>query len=125
MKIRDLVEAKEDAIMGSGVSEEEIEAAEKALNLTFAPDYKEYLSTIGLLMCDGHEFTGLGNSTRTNVVAVTQQLKDLRGDIPDDWYVIENENMDGAAMWQDSAGIVYFNKRKEYESFTGYLQDLN
>ncbi len=124
MSIRDILETKEDAIMGKGVDPAAIEAAEMELQLKFAPDYKEYLSTVGLLMCCGHEFTGLGNSDRTNVVSVTKQMRELRGDIPDDWYVIENENMDGAAMWQDSMGHVYFNRKKEYDSLTEFIIEL-
>lgn len=79
---------------------------------------------IGLLMCNGHELTGIGKADRTNVVKVTSQMKAITPDIPEDWYVIENENMDGAAMWQDSKGNVYFNKKKEYSSFIEFLDNM-
>lgn len=124
MTIREAFESREESFLGDGVSIEEIKVAEEALGLRFATDYVEYLSTVGLAMSDGHEFTGLGNNDRTNVVYVTKHMKELRGDIPADWYVIENENMDGAAMWQDSRGNVYFNTKKEYSSFVEYICDL-
>ncbi len=124
MTIREAFENREESYLGDGVSNKDIKKAEEALGLKFATDYVEYLSTIGLAMSDGHEFTGLGKSERTNVVQVTKHMKELREDIPADWYVIENENMDGAAMWQDSQGNVYFNKRKEYSSFLEYICDL-
>ena len=124
MSIIDAFAGKEDAILGRGVFESEITAAENALNLAFADDYKEYLLNVGLAMCDGHEFTGLGNEERTNVVMVTKQMKALHNDIPDDWYVIENENMDGAVIWQDSRGNVYFNKKKQYSSLIEFIVDL-
>lgn len=124
MSILNILENKDDVIKGKGVSDKLIKEAEKELDLTFSDDYKEYLSTVGLLMCNGHELTGIGKADRTNVVKVTLQMKALVPDIPKDWYVVENENMDGAAMWQDSKGYIFFNKKKEYSSFSEYLEDM-
>lgn len=124
MKLLDVLADKDDVIKGNGVSEEEVRKAEEELKVTFAPDYREYLLSAGLLMCNGHELTGIGNSERTNVVAVTKQMQALWEGIPENWYVIENENMDGAAMWQDPQGNVYFNKKKEFSSFTEFLSSL-
>lgn len=124
MKIIDVLKSKEDIIIGSGVSDSEITKAEKILGISFAKDYKEYLKEAGLAMCCGHELTGLGTIERLNVVQVTLQMKALHKDIPDDWYVIENENMDGAAMWQDSKGQVYFNTKKEFGCLAEYILDM-
>ncbi len=124
MTVREAFERRDESFLGNGVSEMEIKEAEEILGLKFAPDYVEYLKTVGLAMCDGHEFTGLRAPQRTDVVSVTKQMKELWGDIPEDWYAIENENMDGAAMWQDSKGNVYFNKKKEYSSLIEFICDL-
>ena len=124
MSIRELIAAKEDACFGNGVSEEQIRAAEESLSLSFATDYREYLATVGLAMFDGHELTGIGKAERTNVVSVTEQMKSLKEDVPADWYVIENENMDGAAIWQDSKGCIYFNRKQEYSSLSEFIADL-
>ena len=124
MNIVEAFQSKEDAILGKGVSEEAIEAAEKELGLSFANDYREYLLNFGLAMCNGHEFTGIGKSERTNVVSVTKQMKEIFADIPEDRYVIENENMDLALIWQDSKGNVYFNRKKEFSSFTEFIREL-
>lgn len=124
MGIRDILNEKEDAIMGKGVSDEKIRDAELELGLTFDKEYAEYLKTVGLAMCNGHELTGIGKEERTNVVSVTRQMKQFKGDIPDDWYVIENENMDGACLWQNSEGEIFFNRRKEYDSLLEFLKDL-
>ncbi|WP_022761989.1 SMI1/KNR4 family protein [Butyrivibrio sp. AD3002] len=124
MNIQDILNEKEDVITGKGASLELIEKAESELGISFSADYKDYLKTVGLVMCNGHELTGLGNSERTNVVDVTKHMRELRKDIPDDWYVIENMNIDGACMWQNSLGEVYFNKKKEADSFYSYLRDL-
>ncbi len=122
--IAELLKSKEDSILGKGISEEKIALAEKELGLSFADDYKEYLITVGLAMCNGHEFTGIGKEERTNVVSVTKQMRGLFPDIPDDWYVIENENMDFALIWQDSEGNVYFNKKKEFSSFVEFIEAI-
>ena len=124
MTVREAFECRDESFLGNGVSEKEIKEAEERLGLKFAPDYVEYLKTVGLAMCDGHEFTGLGAPQRTDVVSVTKQMKELRGDIPEDWYTIENQNMDGAAMWQDAKGNIYFNKKKEYSSLIELICDL-
>ncbi|MGI6173084.1 MAG: SMI1/KNR4 family protein [Christensenellales bacterium] len=124
MSIRDLLSSKEDAYLGNGVDEHLIHEAETELGLVFANDYFEYLSTVGLAMCDGHELTGIGNADRTNVVSVTKQLKAFKEGIPADWYVIENGNMDGAVIWQDAKGHVFFNKRKEYDTLADFFADL-
>ena len=124
MSIRELIATKEDACFGNGVSEKQIKAAEESLLLSFAADYREYLSTVGLAMFDGHELTGIGKAEHTDVVSVTKQMKALKEDIPADWYVIENENMDGAAIWQDSKGRIFFNKKQEYSSLSEFIADL-
>ena len=124
MSIRELIASKEDAYFGNGVPEEQIRAAEEKLSLSFAADYREYLSTVGLAMFDGHELTGIGKAERTDVVSVTMQMKALQDDIPADWYVVENENMDGAAIWQDSKGRIFFNKKLEFCSLSEFIADL-
>lgn len=124
MNILDAFRSKEDPILGSGVSEMEINNAEKELSLSFSKDYREYLRSIGIAMCEGHEFTGIGKDPRVSVVDVTRQMKAYHENIPDDWYVVENENMDGAVIWQDTAGNIYFNKHKEYNSFYELIMDL-
>ena len=124
MSIREQLSSKEDAYLGTGVDEQRIHDAELELGLTFAEDYREYLATVGLAMCDGHEFTGIGNAERTNVVTVTKQMKARRSDIPSDWYVVENENMDGAVMWQNERGQIFFNKKYQYGSLREFFEDL-
>lgn len=124
MNVVEIFEKKEDVIAGKGVSIEMIVEAEKELNISFAEEYKEYLLKYGLIMCCGHELTGLGKSVRTNVVHVTKQMKQIKSGIPGDWYVLENENMDGAIIWQDTKGNVYFNTKKVYSSLSEFVQDF-
>lgn len=124
MSITESLRSKKDVILGRGASEKEIKTAERELGLTFAVEYREYLQNIGLAMCEGHEFTGIGKADRTNVVIVTKQMKDLFKDIPKDWYVLENTNMDMMVIWQDTKGNVYYNRKKEYSSFAEFVAEL-
>lgn len=124
MSIVEAFETRDDFIAGSGVAPEIIADAEKELQLSFAKDYREYLLKYGLIMCCGHELTGLGKRERTNVIHVTMQMKQIQNDIPDDWYVLENENMDGAIIWQDTNGNVYFNTKKIYSSLCEFVKDF-
>jgi len=86
---------------------EQISDAENALELRFADDYREYLIAFGIASSDGHEFTGICNSKRMNVVDVTLAEKSITPGIPNDWYVLEEAGFDGIVIWQSSTGEVY------------------
>jgi len=88
-------------------TKEQIKRSEDELGLTFAKEYLEYLSEFGCASFYGHEFTGISKSARLDVVQVTNELKNINKDIPCDWYVIEEINVDGIAVWQNSKGAVY------------------
>ena len=90
-----------------GASAEQISNAEKALALRFADDFHEYLLAFGIASSDGHEFTGICNSKRLNVVDVTLAEKKIIPDVPQDWYVLEEANIDGIVIWQSSIGEVF------------------
>jgi len=91
----------------TGVSMEQISDAENALELRFADDYREYLIAFGIASSDGHEFTGICNSKRMNVVDVTLAEKSITPGIPNDWYVLEEAVFDGIIIWQNSIGEVF------------------
>lgn len=90
-----------------GVSEVDINKAEKALGLKFAEEYREYLSVCGIATADGHEFTGVGKSQRLNVIEVTNEHRSKNENIPDDLYVIEDLSIDKIVIWQSVSGAVY------------------
>ena len=91
----------------SGATEEEICAAEQALGLTFAEQYRDYLKAFGLASFQGHELTGIIKSQRLNVVAQTNLAKEANSHIPDDFYAIEIANIDGIIIWQKSTGEIF------------------
>jgi len=88
-------------------SAEQIKEAENALGLKFAKEYKEYLSDFGCASIYGHEFTGICKSSRLNVVDVTISERANNPDVPNDWYVIEQANIDGIVIWQNQKGEIF------------------
>lgn len=103
----DILRGMPDYIGANGRSEEEIIRAEKALGISFAKDYREYLAKIGLACFDGHELTGLTKTARLDVVSVTNEQREQFGDYVSSWYVVEETNIYGIVIWQDSDGAVY------------------
>ena len=96
-----------DLLSLSSVQENKISAAEKKLSLTFAPEYREYVSEFGAVVVNGHELTGIVNSERLNVVNVTIQEWGLNPQVPRNMYVVENVAIDGIIIWQDASGEVF------------------
>ena len=106
MKLFEVMESKVDAITGKGVDKSSIEAAEGALGVSFSQEYRAYLERYGVAAVNGHELTGICKSDRTNVVSVTQSAKRIY-ETANDWYVIEQTNIDGIVIWQAGNGMVY------------------
>ena len=107
MKMVEALRQKSDLLEGKGLDEKTISAAEKKLGLKFASEYKEYLEVLSIAAYGGHELTGLTKSERTNVVSVTRKMKERYSNIPVDWYVVEDANIDNIVIWQDEKGNVY------------------
>lgn len=89
-----------------GVDEAAIEQAEDTLGLIFSKEYREYLLELGEAKAAGREFTGICKAKRLHVVDVTQEERE-NVPVPEDWYVIEQANIDGIVIWQDASGSVY------------------
>ena len=97
-----------DGFFSTGAVEESLIAeAEVGLGVVFADDYRECLSLYGAVSGNGHELTGICNAARLNVVEVTNEEKELRNDIPAEWYVIEQLHIDGVVIWQANDQSIY------------------
>lgn len=94
-------------IGSKGASDTEITEAEQQLSVSFSEEYKHYLSSVGFAIYEDHELTGICKAKRLNVVDVTFSERRITTDIPDDWYVIEQLNIDGIVIWQSSTGEIY------------------
>lgn len=88
-------------------SEARIAAAEQALGVTFARDYREYVSWYGAICARGVELTGVTDSKRLNVADVTRQERELNPRLPRNMYVVENLGIDGILILQDSTGRIF------------------
>ena len=60
----------------------------------------------GIFSYAGHEFTGICDSKRLNIISVTKEYRKLYGGF-DNMYVIEVANIDGVVIWQSADGSVY------------------
>ncbi len=89
------------------VTEEQIVNAELSLGLMFSNEYRLYLKSFGAVSTYGHEFTGICDCSRLNVVEVTTSERKNNVSIPFDWYVIEQANIDGIVVWQSQSGEIY------------------
>ena len=91
----------------TGAAEETlIYQAEETLGLVFAKDYRKYLLEMGEAKANGREFSGICKAKRLHVVDVTREERGNTA-VPDDWYVIEQANIDGIVIWQDGSGTIY------------------
>lgn len=95
-----------DFIGHEGATEEEIRAAETALGLRFADDYRDYLRTYGFATVDGHELSGICSHPQRNVISLTEEEWSLNPEINKELYVIEVTGFDGGVVWQNSSGDV-------------------
>lgn len=94
-------------LSSSGANEEKIYDAESSLKLKFSVEYHKYLKEIGLCCFDGHELTGITDISRLSVVDITIYERELNPDVPYDWYVIEQANIDGIVIWQNENGEIF------------------
>ena len=125
MDIVKMLQEQSDLYTLRGASDEAIKAAESELGLQFASDYRQYVAAFGAVSFKGHELTGVCNSKRLSVVAVTKDER-INTDVPSDWYVLEQANIDGIVLWQTSNGAVYQTApdvefRKICSSLTEYI----
>ena len=105
--IIEVIESLENAILGKPVKESTIINDEKKLNLKFADDYRSYIKHYGCMAIDGHEITGISKIKNYDVITITECQKQYNKDIPSNWYVIEQLNIDGIVIWQSSTGEIY------------------
>jgi hypothetical protein len=107
----DTIKALPDLTQLKPASADEIAEAEKKLGLSFANEYKEYLSEFGAILADGVELTGIAKSEHWSVVGLTLRERELAlecgYDIPNNIYAVEDTGMDGIVIWQDSDGYIY------------------
>lgn len=107
MSLIDLIKQGDVSFTFAPMTKEQITQAEKELNVVFSKEYADYVAAFGVAIFDGHEFTGLCNGKRLDVVRITQDQRKLNKNIPGNWYVVECVDVDGIVIWQSTEGTVY------------------
>ena len=129
MKLTDLMRKKESFLFHDGALDEEIEKAEKELEVHFAEDYKEYLKEYGEASFAGHEFTGIYGQDRLDVVKVTLEERQRYSIDMSDAYVIESLNINDLVIWQNTEGEVFISqptitKQRIFSSLREYIESI-
>lgn len=107
MNIADILRSMPGFASLTPATMQQVDSAEKILQLKFSNDYREYLSSLGVASFSGHELTGICPTSRLNVVDVTIKERGYTPSIPIDWYVVEQLNIDGIVIWQSNDGSIY------------------
>ncbi len=105
--IVELLKSKELLNEVKCISEDAICEAEDSLSLHFSEEYKKYVSELGFAVYDDHELTGICKAKRLNVVDVTKTEREITPNVPYDWYVIEQLNIEGIVIWQSYTGEIH------------------
>lgn len=106
-RIVEIINNLPDLLPLKPASDTQITDAELQLRVSFAEEYKDYLSAFGAIMADGIELSGIAKAEHRNVVALTKKERELNPKVPNTMYVIENTCVDGIIIWQDTKGEVY------------------
>lgn len=88
-----------------GAAEDAIDAAEQALGVSFAADFREYLLECGSACADGHIFTGIDTVAET-----TALWRERHPEIAEDMYAVEVFENDGIVAWQSGSGEVFLTR---------------
>lgn len=127
MSINQLLKGNPDVIHGNGALTNEIERAEKRLEILFSKDYKNYLFEFGSVVINDHELTGISKTKHRDVVSVTLDKWDFHEDFKRRrLYVIEDIGIDDIIIWQDGKGNIYESQgnaiKKIYDTFEDYIK---
>ena len=106
-KFADHIKKYEDFAAVGGASADQIKAAEEELGLIFSKEYKEFLKEHGAACANGHEFLGICESKRLNIVEGTLKAKKKNDNVPDDMYLIEDVGIDKILTWQNADGKLF------------------
>jgi hypothetical protein len=106
-----------------GASEEQIERAEKRLNLKFSEEYREYVKEFGAISFLGAEWSGLNVESYINVVNMTEDEKAFNEFFPEKYFVIENLGIDGIVILSNEDGKIYSNQYDKKELICNSLSE--
>ena len=110
----------------TGCSLEQIDEAQRALDLVFPIEYVEYVREFGCIDFFATEWTGLNIEGDCNTVKATLFERELNPDFPKKMFVLEKAGIDGKIVAVDEKGKVYlveYDKcTKIHDSILEYLE---
>lgn len=106
MGIIEYLDSQAELFVGKGVDDSIINDYENTMGMRFSEEYHIILRKYGQVICNGHEFTGIGSADRADVQKVTDIMR-ARYQIPKDYYVIEDANIDNIIVCQTVSGKIY------------------
>lgn len=75
--------------------------------LKFNKEYKLFLKEYGAVSANGHEFLGICDSKRLNIIERTLEARKKNNSIPTDLYLIEDIGIDKMLTWQNAEGQLF------------------
>ena len=101
------IQALPNLLSLKAATSKEIIDAELQIRTSFSDEYKEYLAAFGAIIAYGVELSGIAKAEHRNVVLLTKRERELNSNVPNTMYVVENSEVDGIIIWQDTNGIIY------------------
>ena len=125
-KIRDLISGIDGIKFIGACTLEQLDDAQKKLDLSFPAEYKDYLLNYGAIRFNGIELCGLNIEGYLNVVEATEQEKEVNSFYPNKMFVIEDLGIDAKLITGDEEGNVYLLQRDKKKlicsSFAEYIE---
>ena len=106
-KFTELIKAYDDFMAIGAANEYKIDEAERELGLKFSEEYKAFLREYGTASANGHEFFGICDSKRLNIVEMTLNAWKENSNVPRDLYLIEDVGIDKIYTWQNKEGQLF------------------
>lgn len=110
-----------------GCSFKQIKEAQLELGITFPDEYIDIIKKYGTISFYGTEWTGLNIEGYLNVVSATKQEREMNSAFPLDYFVLENQGIDGLIVICNEKGeifsIQYSKIEKIHDSISSYLDE--
>lgn len=106
-----------------GCTQEQIDEAERALNLKFPKEFADYVREFGAICFQGTEWTGLNVQGYLNVVESTKKEQQLNLNFPTNCFVLENTGIDGIIVIANSKGQIFALQDGSMEFLSNSLSD--
>lgn len=110
-----------------GCSFKQLKEAQNELGVNFPDEYMDIVKEFGAISFYGTEWTGLNVNGYLNVVEATKNERNMNSSFPKDFFVLENQGIDGLIVVCNEKGQVfslcYDKLTKIHDSIVSYLEE--